>query len=128
MGTNAARGREQLLPGRVVNDAVLHAAVDLDADRNAKDRKAVQEIGRAVQRINDPDDVRFATGTRFLGEDGVLGVVPANGLDDRSLGRTVRFTDEVVVTLGLDPDGVELGNLSHQQIARTACGHDRHVQ
>ena len=93
----AARGREQFLPQRIVDDAVFHAAAPLHGDRHSELRKAVQEIGGAVERIDDPDEFAVCTAAvalaAFLGENRVIGIVLANGLDDVPLGcRSISVT------------------------------------
>ena len=50
----AALGGEQLLVGRVVDQAGDDGALALERDRDGEMRNAVQEIGGAVERIDDP--------------------------------------------------------------------------
>ena len=42
----------------------------------------MQEIGRAVERIDNPDGIGFALRTGFLCEDRVVGVVVLDDFDD----------------------------------------------
>ena len=63
----------------------------------------MQEIGRAVQRIDDPDRLVRAARAALLGEKGVLRVVAADGGDDLVLGRVIDLGDEVVAALGGRP-------------------------
>src|SRR5690554_2421764 len=84
----AARGGEQFLAQRVIYHAVLHAAAALYADRHRELRKAMQEVRRAVQRIDDPGELFLLAGfaarmTAFLGEHRMLRIVLANDFDDR---------------------------------------------
>src|SRR5262245_23816225 len=78
----AARGREQLLPHRIVDDAVLETAAVLDRDRDREDREPVQEVGRAVEGIDDPDELVAAAASALLAEKTMVGMRPADGLDD----------------------------------------------
>ena len=50
----AARGGEQVVAHRVVDHALRDHALVRQRDRHAILRKAVQEVGRAVERIDDP--------------------------------------------------------------------------
>jgi hypothetical protein len=64
----------------------------------------VDEVGRAVERIDDPDVLavlRAVFAARLLGEDAVAGVGGQQRLDDRSLGRAVDLGDEVVRALAV---------------------------
>ena len=51
----AARGGEELLTHGIVDHRVLQAPAVLDRDRYGEGRKAVQEIRRAVERVDDPE-------------------------------------------------------------------------
>ena len=73
----AAARREDLLPQRIVDDAVLELAFARDADRDRKLREAVQVVRRAVERIDDPLVLVLAGRAALLGEDRVIGVVIA---------------------------------------------------
>ena len=53
-GALAALGDEHLVGGRIVDEAGDHRALALERDRNGELRNAVQEIGGAVERIDDP--------------------------------------------------------------------------
>jgi hypothetical protein len=68
-------------------------------DRHRVDREAVQEVGGAVQRVDDPGELAvlgamLAAG--LLGQDAVAGVGLEQRLDDGLLGRLVDLGDEVV--------------------------------
>jgi hypothetical protein len=98
-GAAPLRGGEQLVLGRVVDDAVRHGAAVLDADRDAVLRKAVDEIRGAVQRVDDPAEFVRVDGAGLLGEDRVVGVRLVDDVDDRGLGGLVDLGDEVVGAL-----------------------------
>ncbi len=70
----AARGGEEFLPHRVVDDGVLEPAAVLDGDRHGEGGEAVQEIGGAVERIDDPDELVAAAAAGFLAEEAVVRV------------------------------------------------------
>ena len=98
MRASAARCCEDLLPHRIVDHADLELAALLGRDRDREHGEAVQEIGRAVERIDDPERVVVAAAAALLGEDGVLGVVLMNDFDDGPLGGAVDLTDVVVAS------------------------------
>ena len=123
----AARCGEDILAHRIVDSGGFHAALDLHADRNAKLREAVQEIGRAVERVDDPDGIGFALCAGFLGEDRVVGVVILDDFDDRVFCSTVGVTDEIVVSFLLDIELVELVEMPDEDGAATACCHHGHI-
>ena len=53
IGALAALGGEHLVAGRIVDQARHQLAVAFERDRDGEERDAVQEIGGAVERIND---------------------------------------------------------------------------
>ena len=53
-GALAALGGEQLVVGRIVDQAGDDRALALERDRDREVRDAVQEVGGAVERIDDP--------------------------------------------------------------------------
>ena len=72
-GALAALGDIEVVIGRIVDQAGDHGALALQADRNRELRDAVQEIGGAVERIDDPGValvVAFA-GAAFLADEAV---------------------------------------------------------
>ena len=68
----AARCGEEFLAHGIVDDRMLQAAPVLDRDRDRERREAVQEIGRAVERIDDPDVLAVAAAAALLGEKRML--------------------------------------------------------
>src|SRR5258708_2615238 len=82
VGPRAAACGEELLAHRVVDHRVLEAAPDLTGDRHGDHRKAVQEVGRAIERIDDPQRVVRAAASALLGEKCMLRVEPADAADD----------------------------------------------
>src|SRR5204862_283038 len=75
-------------------------AAVLDADRHAVLRKAVDEVGGAIQRVDDPHDFRVRLRRAgFLGEQAVLGIALAHDVDDRFFGRLIDLRDDVLRAL-----------------------------
>ena len=62
----------------------------------------MQVVGRAVERIDNPDVVRFTDNAGLLGEKRVIGIVLEDRIDDGLLGRVVGVADEIVMPLALD--------------------------
>src|SRR5437667_929213 len=119
----AARG-EQLPTHRVVDHRVLEAPPHLAGDRDGKHRKAVQKVGRAVERIDDPECIVLAGPAALLGEERVLRVVTADDADDFLLRGVVDLGDEVVAPLGGDGERLEAVQASDDDLARAArCPH-----
>ena len=69
----------------------------LDADRDAVLREAVDEVGGAVERIDDPDVLGLAfAASGFLGEEAMVRIGVPDDADDRLLGRLVHLRHAVV--------------------------------
>src|SRR5436190_11160531 len=100
----AALGRcEKLVARRVVDHRMRERAAMPDADRHAVLRKAMDEVGRAVERIDDPHVLRVGVRrARLLGEQPVIRVRLAHDLDDRFLRRVIHLRDEVLGALRRD--------------------------
>ena len=73
-GALAALGHEQLVVCRIVDEAGDDRAVAFERDRDGEMRDAVQEIGGAVERIDDPAmrPVGAHMGAAFLAEKAVI--------------------------------------------------------
>ena len=63
-GAAAALGGVELVHRRIVDDAGDELALALQRDRDGEDRDAVQEIGGAVERIDDPAVLVVLAGDR----------------------------------------------------------------
>jgi hypothetical protein len=85
VGAAALGGGEQVVAAGVVDDGLLDLAAHGQRNADAIDGEAVDEVGGAVQRIDDPDVVRILgsmLAARFLGQDAVVGVGGEQGFDD----------------------------------------------
>ncbi len=112
----AARRREEFLAHGIVNHGVLETPLVLDGDRYGEGRKAVQEIGRAIERVDDPDEFTVAAAAGLLPEHCVLRMAAADGGDDVRFGLAVDVGDEIVAALGVDLDRIETRQAAHDQI------------
>ena len=91
-----AGGREQLVADDVEHDAGHGRAVDLGGDRHAEAGQAVEVVGRAVERVDDPADPAGAGTIRaLLAEHAVVGSGAEEALDDQRLGGPVHLGDHV---------------------------------
>ena len=88
----------------------------------------MHEIRGAIERVDDPDDVVVARRAAFLGQDGVIRIQPADGLDDVGFGRLVDLGDEVVAALAFNLDGFEARDGADDDVAGAARGFDRNIE
>src|SRR5690606_15754103 len=127
----AAAGGEQLVAERIEDDAVDRLAILDQRDRYAPMRPAVQVIAGAVERVDYPGAAARTAATllraAFLAQDGVLGVGPAQFLDDRFLGQPVDFAGVVHPLLLDDVQRVELVHVPQQHAAAGAGRLDHDV-
>ncbi len=86
-----ARRREDLAPHQVVHHGMLELAAVLAGDGDREHREAVQEVGGAVERVDDPDRLAVAAldFAAFLGEERMLRIVLADVADDLGFRRLV---------------------------------------
>ena len=88
----------------------------------------MEEIRRAIQRIDDPDGVALARTPAFLGQEGVAGVVLADELDDLGLSRMIDFADEVVAPFRGNREGFEAVETADDDFAGGAGGADSDIE
>ena len=88
----------------------------LDRDRHGERREAVQEISRAIERVDDPDKFTVAAAPGFLPEHRMLRMAAADGCDDVRFGLAVDVGDEIVAALAVDFDRIEARQAAHDQI------------
>src|SRR5581483_2438205 len=100
--TGSAGGHEDLLADRIVDDAVLEPSFVLAGNRDRESRKPVQEVRRAIERIDDPQRVAFASAAALLRQKSVARIMATDELDDLLLGGTVDLAHEVITALGGD--------------------------
>src|SRR5690606_28613160 len=102
-------GGEFLAFGRIVDDAVLQAAAVAKRDRNRVVGNAVDEVGGAIEGIDDPLAVGIAPGLNaaFLANKGMVRIGAAQLFDDEFFRGVVYFGDEIVLALGVDAHPVD---------------------
>ena len=64
-------------------------------DRYRVLREPMDEVGRAVERVDNPGVLRVAAGSRFLGQHGVVRGVAASVHRRSPLGGMIHFSDEI---------------------------------
>jgi hypothetical protein len=99
VGTASFGGSEQVVAARVVNHGLFDFALDRQGDADAVHRQAVNKVGGAVQRVDDPDKFRVFGAVllaRFFGQDAVTGVGSQQCLDDDLFGCVVNIGYEVI--------------------------------
>ena len=69
-----------------------------------------------------------AGGAAFLGEEGMVGMQAADGLDDVGLGGAIDLGHVVVATLAVDFDGFEARDGAHDDVAGAARGANRDIE
>ena len=105
-GPAARVGAEELVGDDVVHDAATDRAVDLGGDRHVEAGEAVEVVGGAVERIDDPADAAGAAAVgALLAEDPVVGAGAESSRLDQRLGGPVHLGDHV----GAGGLGADLG-------------------
>ena len=126
----AALGDEQLLVGRIVGQAGDDGAVALERDRHREMRDAVQEIGGAVERIDDPAMalVGAGAGAAFLAEKAVGRPRLGQFLVDDLLGAAVGGGDEIARPLERHLQMLDLAEIALEAAPGTARGLDHDIE
>ena len=92
-------------------------------DRYAVLRKPVEEVGRSIQRIDDPEvlgvDVLVAA-CSFLGEDRMGWISRMQSLDDRAFGLAIHFADEILGTFRRDRQQIKIARAAIDDVAGAA--------
>src|SRR5450830_1121270 len=131
VGATALGGGEQVVAAGVVDDGLFDLAAHRQRDADAVHGKTVDEVGGAVERIDDPDEFRVFGAmrlARFLGQDAVARVGREKGLDDDVLGRLIDFRHKVIHLLLRDAHGFDIECRAVDDGASGACGLDGHVE
>ena len=131
VGATALAGAVDIVAVRVVDHRLLDLAAHRQRNADAVKRKAVDEIGGAVQRIDDPDEFGIfcaMLAARFLGQNAVAGVGGQQGFDDRGFGGLVDFSDEVIGLLERHADRLDVKGGAVDEGAGGARSLDGHVE
>lgn len=120
--------REEFLTQRIINGRMLGSVLVQQAYRDAIDGKPVQEIGRTIQWIDDPDVVGLTVLSAFLGKNRMLRIVFEDCVDNCLFGIAIHFADIIVATFLLDLDLVEPGKAANDCVAATVCCHHGNIK
>ncbi len=125
----AALGDVELLIGGVVDHAGDDSAFARQADRDRELRNAVQEIGGAVERIDDPGMALVGALARaaFLADEAVAGSRFREVGVEHLLGALVGERDEIGRALQRDLQMLDLAEVALQAAAGAARGLDHDV-
>ncbi|MCY1177914.1 hypothetical protein D9M73_182400 [compost metagenome] len=96
-------------------------------------RDATQEVGGAVQRVDDPQVILafFAAAcvqAGFFAVDGVVRVGLAQGIDDFLLCGAIDFGDVILGVFFVDLDGIQALDGAEDQFTGAAGGAQRDIQ
>ena len=102
----------------------------LERDRDRPVRQAVQEVGGAVERIDDPAIVRRAAGldAALLHDEAVVGPAALQLLLDHLLGAAVGGRDEVARPLDRDLQLLDLAEIAGEQARGLGGGADHDLE
>ena len=128
-GALAALGDEHLVGDRIVDQAGDDGAVALQPDRDGELRNAVQEIGGAVERIDDPGvgPVGAFVPAAFLAEEAVARARLGKFGAQRLLGLAVGGGDEIARALERDLQILDLAEVALERARGLARGGDHDV-
>jgi len=131
-GAGAAGGGEKIVAVRVVNHRLRELALDLQRDGHAVGRHTVQEIGGAIERIDDPDVIALRVAARgagsLLGDDAVARVGAEQRIYNRRFRVAVDFADEIARPLAVDGQPVEVTGAVLNDFGGFAGGLDRRIE
>src|SRR5699024_2770948 len=97
------------------------------ADGHAEMRQPAHEIGRAVDRVDDPDRARIALGAGLFRANGMLWIGLVDGVDDRRLGALVGLGDVIVFAFAFNAAGLAAAVILQYDATGTAGGGDRDI-
>ena len=128
-GALAALGDVEVVIGRIVDQARDHHAFALQADRDREMRNAVQEIGGAVERIDDPGVALVGAFARaaFLADETVARPRLGEILVQHFLGALVRLGDEIRRALQRHLQMLDLAEIALEAAPGAARGFDHDV-
>src|SRR5579862_2896407 len=127
-GAGAFLGPEHLVAQRLIDEPCDDLAVALERDRDRPMRNAVQEIGGAVERIDDPAMMRIAAarGAALFHEEAIAGPrLRQLGLQGL-LGFEIGGRDELARSLDRDLQLLDLAEIADEPACRLqgGPGHD----
>ncbi len=82
----------------------------------------MQEVRRAVERVDDPDEFAFAAAAAFFAEKFVLRVALGHRRDDLGFRLAIHVGDEIVAAFSVDFERIEPREAPHDRIAGAPGG------
>jgi len=122
MGPATPAGGKQLIAQGIVDHGVFDAVKVAHGNGYGHLGHAMDEVGGAVQGIDDPFEILALDGAAFFGDDAVLRIGAADDLDDGRLGAAVHLGDIVVVGLAGDSEFGDPVDGAVNQVAGLAGG------
>ncbi len=119
---SAPAGREQFIAQGVVDNRMLQSLLAANANGNGKAWHPVNEIGGAIQGIDDPLIFPVGNSGSLFGKDTVLGIGTLNDLNDGRFRFLVHFRDKIMGTLGAHPYFVDAIDVAVNDVACLAGG------
>ncbi|MNO64475.1 hypothetical protein D3C76_552030 [compost metagenome] len=132
LGAATTGGGEFFLAHWVQNHGVLEAATVFAGNADGKVRDATQEVGGAIEGVDDPQVVFAFTAAcvqaGFFTEDTMGRIGLAQGIDDALLGRAIDFRDVILGVFFVDLDGIQALDGAEDQFTGAAGGAQRDIQ
>jgi hypothetical protein len=88
----------------------------------------MQEVCRAIQRVYYPLKLITVVMAAFLCKDAMIGVGPAQDVDDFPFCLRVYFADKVIATLGVHGERIKFAKVPDDDVAGAKCCSDSDVQ
>src|SRR5216683_3989523 len=128
IGADAFLGPEHLVPGRLVDQPGYDLAIAFERDRDREMRDPMQEIGGAVERVDDPAVMWIGSRGRaaFLKQETVAGTGAQQFGLQRALGAQIGGRDEIARALDRDLELLNLAEIAVEGARRLerGVGHD----
>ena len=115
-------GGEEVILGRVVDHRLSKHAVMLQGDRHGILLVAVQKVGRAIERVDNPDIFRVALSTALFCKNRMGRIGVQQGCYDGLLRSTIHLADVIGVRFLGDSEVIEIIGGTVDQIAGAASG------
>ncbi|MNE10063.1 hypothetical protein D3C80_1027620 [compost metagenome] len=133
MSAATTAGGEFFLANRVQNNSVLKTTAVFAGDADSEVRNAAQEVGGAVQRIDDPQvlfafDAGAGVHAGLFTQDRVIRVRLAQGVDDFLFGGAIHLGYVILGVFFVDLDGIQALDGAEDQFTGAAGGAQRDIQ
>ncbi len=124
----AAAGGKQFIAQRIIDHGNLDPGLVLQGDGDGKLREAMEKIGRAIQRVDDPDMVVARMHAAFFCENGMIRKGLVDDLDDFLFRHAVDFRSIIVFAFLVDVQFANIVQGTYQDIAGASRRSDGDVE